>query len=112
MDANGQIISVETALVAAGLLIFGILFNWFVMQSQKWTERYTAELVVVGVLVTVIASGFVIGWDNAFAMIVLFAASGAPMLIGFWVRVAQDEANARRELQKMYQKGETRDAPK
>ena len=106
MEQNGQEIGIGTAWVAAGLLIFGILYNVLVLKFQKWTDRYTAELVVIGVLVTVVASGFVIGWGDAFLMVIFFAASGAPMLIGFWIRIAKDEADARHEWKNMVKKPE------
>lgn len=95
MDSNGQVISTETAWVVLGLFIFGVFYNWLVADFQKKTGNYTAELVAGGVLVTLVASGFVIGWSNTFVLIILFTASGLPMMIGFWLRIARDEQQAR-----------------
>lgn len=112
MDGNGQTIGTELVFTVAGLLIFGIVFNYFVVEFQKKTVKYTAELVVLGVLFTIVVSGFVIGWENASKLVLLFTASGLPMLIGSWMRTAHDEEEARREFQSLIKKEKPRDIPK
>ena len=70
-------------------------YNHLVERFQKRTQRYTAELVVGGVLVTVLVSGFFIGWTNAVKVLLLFGASGFFMIIGSWLRAARDDEQAK-----------------
>ena len=100
MEPNGMTFGVELAFGCIGLLVFGIGFNWLVEHMQKRTTHYTAELVVVGVLVTVAVAAVLIGIQNALIVLALFAASGAPMVIGSWVRTARDQEQAKREMLK------------
>lgn len=103
MDIKEIQISRELATVFLFLLLFGVGYNLLVEYFQKRTQRYTAELVVVGVLVTVLASGFLIGWGSALIVLILFVASGIPMIVGSWIRVARDEEEARRVHQSVHQ---------
>lgn len=98
MDING--ITKESGLAVAFicLLIFGFFYNLLVERFQKRTQRYTAEFVVGGVLVTVLASALFIGINDALIVLLLFAASGLPMVVGSWVRFARDEEEAKRVL--------------
>jgi uncharacterized membrane protein len=96
MDINGIQISKELAVTFLLLLLFGVGYNLVVEHFQKRTQRYTAELVVGGVLVTVLASGFLIGWGDAVVVLCLFVASGSPMVIGSWLRTARDEEAAKK----------------
>lgn len=86
----------EFAMACIVLFLFGILYNLVVEYFQRRTQRYTAELVVIGVLATLAAAGFVIGWLNALKVISLFVASGAPMIVGSWLRTARDEEHSRK----------------
>lgn len=86
--------------VSAALVIFGAIYNWIVTKMQKRTSgHYTAEFVVIGVLVTLLAGSLLIGLENVLILIVLFAASGTPMIIGSWLRVAYDHDQAKKEQQ-------------
>lgn len=96
MEINGIQISGELALIFLLLLLFGVSYNLLVEYYQKRTQRYTAEFVVGGVLVTVLASGFVIGWGHAVTVLILFVASGLPMIVGSWIRAARDEEEAKK----------------
>lgn len=91
------------AMVFLGLLLFGVSYNLLVDYFQKRTQHYTAEFVVGGVFVTVLASAFVIGWDNAQKVLIFFVASGTPMVFGSWIRHARDEAESKRITQKSAQ---------
>jgi len=95
MESNGQLFGSEMALVAMGLLLFGVFYNWFVERIQKYFPDITAELVAGGVFVTVMASAFVIGFINAAVVLTLFVASGAPMMIGSLYRDWRDAQEAR-----------------
>ncbi len=99
MDMNGTPISKELVIAFIALLAFGFVYNKLVEHFQKRTLRYTAELVAGGVLVTLIASGFFIGWNNMLIVLVFFAASGLPMMIGSWNRSAHDDEEAKKVTQ-------------
>lgn len=95
-DSLLDVFGKEFAMAFFGLLLFGILYNLLVEYFQKRTQRYTAELVVIGVLVTLGVAGFEIGWINALKVLALFAASGSPMILGSWLRTAKDEEHSRK----------------
>lgn len=96
MEINWSEIGGQLALAVLLLLLFGVSYNLVVERFQKRTQRYTAELVVFGVIVTLVASGFIIGWEHALIVMILFAASGIPMIVGSWIRTARDEEEAKR----------------
>jgi len=95
MDINKLQISEEMAMAFLFLLLFGVSYNLMVEKWQKRTQRYTAELVVGGVLITVLVSGFLIGLESMLTVLVLFVASGTPMVVGAWLRTARDEEHAK-----------------
>ena len=74
--------------VVAALILFGWLFDMFVakLEREGKDRGFTAFLVVAGVLVTVIMAGCVIGLRAVAILLVCFAASGLPMIIGGWTR--------------------------
>ena len=96
MHLNQTPNSTELAIPIIALFLFGIGYNILVERFQKRTQRFTAEMVVGGVLVTVTTSGFFIGWNNAGVVLLFFVASGLPMLIGSWLRSARDDEEAKR----------------
>jgi hypothetical protein len=96
MDSNGIANNTELGIAFIILLIFGFVYNFIVERFQKRTQRYTAELVVGGVLITVLTSGFFIGWNNVVIVLILFFASGLPMIIGSWIRSARDDEEAKK----------------
>lgn len=96
MESNGLQNSTELGIAFIILLVFGIFYNILVERFQQRTQRFTAEFVVAGVLVTVTTSGFFIGWSDVGIVLLLFVASGAPMLIGSWIRSARDDEEAKR----------------
>lgn len=93
-------------LVLGGLVAFGVLYNWLVAKAEQTETGYTAFLVVGGVLVTVVATVPLIGWQAAMVVGLAFVASGLPMVIGSmarYVRRTQTEhetlrAEARRAM--------------
>lgn len=60
------------------LLIFGFIYNLVVhaVSRRGLNEGYVWLEVVIGVAVTLIAAGFIIGWLNVAVLLLLFAASG------------------------------------
>lgn len=91
MDINGtQTGKIIVAVI--GLLAFGTVYNQAIEKYRWLAHRRPAEQVVIGVVFTLIVSGFMIGWMDALWIFILFCASGAPMLIGSWVRAAKDDA--------------------
>ena len=66
------------------LFAFGVAFNMLTsyMSRKGLSEGYTWLLVVIGVLVTVLAAGLVIGWESSGILILFFVASGTPMALG------------------------------
>ena len=102
MELNQIQIGKEMAMAFLFLLLFGVSFNLIVEYFQKRTQRYTAEFVVCGVLVTVLVSGFIVGWNDAVTVLILFVASGSPMVIGSWIRTARDEETAKKIQQNSF----------
>lgn len=82
--------------VLIGLLLFGITFAVIVYRLDGRHHGYTALLVVIGVGVTVVASGFVIGWQPVIFLFLAFAASGAPMIAGDIYRAIKHREQAER----------------
>lgn len=97
MELNGTNIGAQLVITFAALLLFGIIYNFGIGKFPWLEHRRPAEQVVIGVSVTLLAGGFVIGWHEIIVMCILFAGSGLPMLIGSWVRAAQDDEQAKRE---------------
>ena len=98
MEINGLDFGLKWALTGGGLFAFGLLFNWLVARLQKRTQgQYTAELVAVGVFVTLAGAALLIGVQAAMVVVSLFAFSGVPMIGGQWLRVIQDNDQARKE---------------
>lgn len=75
--------------------VFGIWYAWLV-RWLAWHQigDQTAYLVVLGVTVTLLLGGFVIGWGEMAAMFGLFAASGAPMVVEY---ITRTQAELRRD---------------
>lgn len=66
------------ALVVLALLIFGYIYNRIVNELHRrgLNDGYVWLEVVVGVSVTLAAASFVVGWQVAVVLFLLFAASG------------------------------------
>lgn len=65
------------------LFLFGCVWEYLVAQLDiAGVEGHTWELVVGGVAVTLVIAGHLIGWFNVLLLLVCFAASGAPMIVG------------------------------
>jgi len=92
----------EHLAVVLGLLLFGVLFNWFVAWLGERKRGQVAMLVVIGVAVT-LAGAAVVDWRAAVWVGVCFVASGTPMVLGEWwrgvVRRSEEADAARRALE-------------
>lgn len=95
MDANGLKFGSQLVICVIALALFGVLYNIGIEKFPWLAHRRSAEQVVGGVLVTVLVSGIIIDWTNVIALLILFSASGLPMLIGSWVRAAHDDEAAK-----------------
>lgn len=86
--------------IIAALIIFGIFFDRIVgrIEDDDPDHGYTAIWVVIGVLVTVAASAFLVGWWNALLVLLAFAASGAPMILGSIRRHLRNRRRDRRAI--------------
>lgn len=82
--------------VAISLFAFGVGFNQMVtwLEFQDWEEGATALLVVIGVGYTIFAISVLIG--HFYTLFWFFAASGAPMVAGSWIRYVQQRARERK----------------
>lgn len=70
--------------IGLSLILFGIFYNWFTSWAKEhgFNEGYTWLLVVLGVAITLLASGPVVGWGNVLVLFIFFACSGSAMAIG------------------------------
>lgn len=70
--------------VFLALFVFGLGFNWLTawLHRSGHSDGYTWLLVVIGVGVTLLAAGPVIGWEAVLILFLLFVASGLPMAAG------------------------------
>lgn len=95
MEISGTNIGGQLVITSISLLLFGVLYNYGIERFPWLAQRRSAEQVVGGVIVTLLAAGFVVGWMNTIILFILFSGSGLPMLIGSWVRAAQDDEQAK-----------------
>lgn len=87
-------------LVIITSLFFGIIYAIAIYQLKK-TNRlngYTAFAVVIGVLITVALSAFIIGIPNALYVIMAFTCSGVPMIFGDIIAHQEEERQKEAEL--------------
>ena len=96
MESNGTIFGAQLAAAFLALTLFGVLYNWGIEKWPWLARRRSAEQVVVGVLVTLLASGFVIGWTHMLIVLILFTGSGLPMILGSWIKAARDDQEAKK----------------
>lgn len=101
MESNWMEIGKTMVVCIIALALFGLIYNHAINRFPWLAQRRPAEQVAVGVLITVLVSGFVIGWINVLITIVLFAASGSPMIIGSWIKAAQDDAKYQEVLKEL-----------
>jgi hypothetical protein len=81
---NWAIFGLVLVILAMYGTMFGYLVRWL---AKHQVDGQTAYMVVVGVSVTLIGLGLVIGWQSAAIAFACFAASGLPMVIEYVSRV-------------------------
>lgn len=92
-------LKIDGVLVTFGaLFIFGLFYNWLISHLSKkgYSEGYTSLLVVAGTLVTLFAALFTVGLIPVLVILVYFAASGLPMVIG---DISRYVINRRKEIE-------------
>lgn len=82
------------SVAALSLLLFGLAYNWLTawLEQTGRNKGYTAFLVVVGTLVTVLATIPLIGFTNALVVLGAFVFSGSPMILGSIWRYMNERA--------------------
>lgn len=85
--------------VFGALVAFGIGYNAFVAWAERkgYTEGYLSLMVALGVAVTLTGAA-ILDWRAAMLVLVCFAASGTPMIIGSIWRYLRLRASARRAI--------------
>ena len=83
-----------------GLALFGTIYNTLYahLDRHRLIEGYTALTVALGCAVTVILTGFMIGWLNMGLVLLAFAFAGTPMIIGSWWRHVSARAAEQKDL--------------
>lgn len=115
LQSSAEVANYVLTIAALSLLLFGLLFNWTIelVQARRKFIDYTWLFVVIGVGITIAASGFVIGWQDAGRVALLFGASGLPMVLGAIVRHErqrqEQEARLLAEEQRARQAAATRE---
>lgn len=102
MDINGIGTGIFWAILA-GLFVFGLAYNQFVawLEETGRDRGYTAILVVIGTLITVLATVPLIGMDAVTIVLAAFAASGVSMAAGSWERYSRQRGHDEREAQRL-----------
>lgn len=82
------------------LLMFGVGFDQLTSYLSRigWTNGRSSILVVVGTVITLGASGLVLGWGALWILIAFFTCSGTPMLLGQLVRNWRNEKDFQARL--------------
>lgn len=83
------------ASVLLGLTLGSVGYNLLVAWFQKKHQGYTAFFVVGGVLWTLGGAAILIGIEDALMVLVCFAFSGLPMVLGSMLRNRDDGEEAR-----------------
>lgn len=91
LDIHLDINPTTLVIVMVSLFLFGMAYNHLVawLEKQGHDEGYTAILVVVGVLVTVVACTPLIGIESSLILLLAFLASGSSMIAGSIYRYMQ-----------------------
>lgn len=102
--SEGEAIGLFAGIFGA-LLGFGILYNAAinVINRKQLDEGYVGFEVAIGVVVTLLATGPLIGWRNVAILTGAFAASGIPMIVGdvwrYWERKLRSQEAMRRSVE-------------
>ena len=88
------------AIVFVALFGFGIGYNRLVgkLEHQGHDRGYMGFIVALGCTVTLLGAGVIVGWEPVAWIMMCFAASGIPMIVGSVRRHVRARARARREV--------------
>jgi hypothetical protein len=97
------------------LALFGLGYNALTEYLEKSgrSRGFVSLLVAAGSAVTILASGFLIGWIPALIVLACFGASGLPMIVGSVIRyinARSADEKAARELAREVLSNEHRSA--
>jgi hypothetical protein len=101
---NWVAIGVYSGLFAAGL-IYHLVVDW--LSSRGYTEGYTWLIVAIGVVLSVVTTGFLVGWHNVLLILLAFVATGCWMAFGDIKRHVAARETSKRELRKIMSGNET-----
>jgi len=89
--------SVKPWYVGISLFTFAVGFNQMItwLEFQDWEEGATAALVIIGDAYVILLISMLIG--HLGTMLWCFAAAGAPMAAGSWIRYAKQRARERKD---------------
>lgn len=88
-------------LVLAAELIFATLYAFLTRYlARRGPSGQTVWTVSVGVGGVVVIAGFLIGWNNAALLLACFTAAGLPMAVEYIDRVAREQQEARKVMEK------------
>jgi hypothetical protein len=86
------------SLTIGALFLFGLVYAYIVRRlARAGVQGQTAYTVVVGVGITVLAAGWLIGWLNVILLLACFAASGLPMVIEYVNRTHHEQKRDRQD---------------
>lgn len=85
------------------MLLFGVGYNTLVawLERKRYVEGYLSLVVALGVAVT-LAGVAVISWQAALLTLVMFIASGTPMIAGSILRYIQAREAEQKNLYEIY----------
>lgn len=95
---NWVAIGVYSGLFTVGL-IYHLVVDW--LSSRGYTEGYTWLIVAVGVVLSVVPTGFLIGWQDVLVILLAFVATGCWMAFGDIRRSVLARETAKRELRRI-----------
>jgi hypothetical protein len=108
MEVIGQGLGIDWALfglVALCLFLFGVIYNGWMTHLGESKEGYVSFLVAIGVILT-LAAGAMFYPVQALAFLMLFTASGLPMIIGDIARYQQRRREAIERIKREAVKGD------
>lgn len=86
--------------VYIGALLWGVAYNWVVswLHRNGHGDGLVSLYVAAGTAGTLALAFLIIPWQYALAVVILFAASGAPMIAGSLARYRENLRQAIRDL--------------
>ena len=95
---SGNIGAISIIAILFGI-IYAIIIGW--LKQKELLEGYTAIAVIVGVLITLILASFIIGLESTLFVLLIFACTGAPMVMGSMWSYTSKRNQTATELRKL-----------